>query len=223
MPSRTHARSTTPAPAPAPHRRGAIQKGCLIAVLGVGLLALLGAMVFAGKYNSLQTGKTRVEAKVGEMDSQYKRRFDLIPNLVETVKGAASFEQETLQAVVDARASVGRAELPRNLDPQKLQAYIQAQQGLGAALGRLFAVAENYPQLRATESFRELQVQVEGTENRINAARIDYINAIQAYNAELRRFPGNVIGGLFGFEELPQFASEPEAREVPKIDFGKKE
>jgi LemA protein len=204
-------------------RRGVVLKGCLIGALAVGLIALVGGMVLAGKYNSLQNGKTVVEAKVGEMDNQYKRRFDLIPNLVETVKGAAGFEQETLQAVVEARASVGRAQLPPDLDPERMQAYIQAQQGLGSALGRLFAVAENYPQLKATESFQQLQAQFEGTENRIAVARRDYIDAIQGYNATLRKFPGNVIGGLFGFEEFPQFASEPEARDVPKIDFGKKQ
>jgi len=199
--------------------RGAIAKGCLIALAVAGLVVLLLGSTVMGKYNGLQTGKTQVEAKVAEMDSQYKRRADLVPNLIATVKGVADFEQETLQAVVDARASVGKTELPEDLDAARLQAYMQAQQGLGSALSRLLLVAENYPQLRATESFQQLQAQLEGTENRIAVARRDYIDSIQGYNASLRKFPGNVIGGIFDFKEFPQFAVDEATHELPKVDF----
>jgi len=211
-----------PSPRSPRRARGAIQKGCLIAVAAVGLIVLLLGSTVMGKYNGLQEGKTQVEAKVGEIDNQYKRRAELIPNLIETVKGVANFEQETLQAVVDARASVGKTELPKDLDAAQLQAYMQAQQGLGSALSRLLLVAENYPQLRATESFQQLQAQLEGTENRIAVARRDYIDSIQGYNASLRKFPGNVIGGIFNFKEFPQFSVDEATRELPKVDFSEK-
>src|SRR5262249_54289360 len=144
----------------------------------------------------------KTTAAWSEIDNQYKRRYDLIPNLVETVKGAADFEKSTLTAVVEARAAVGRVQMPDKLptDPAQLDAYIKAQQGLSGALGRLFAVAENYPQLKATQNFLSLQDQIEGTENRIAVARRDYIDAVRVYNTSIRAFPGNLIAGLFNFE-----------------------
>ena len=167
----------------------------------------------------------RVEAKWSEIDNQYKRRFDLVPQLVSTVKSAADFEKTTLNEVTEARASVGRVQLPPGLptDPAKLGAYMQAQQGLGAALGRLFAVSEAYPQLRATENFLSLQDQLEGTENRIAVARRDYIDSVQAYNTTVRRFPTNFIASMFGFEKLPQLQIEEGERATPDVnfDFGK--
>jgi LemA protein len=208
-----------PSPQSSGVARGAIQKGCLIALGAVGLVVLLLGGTVVGKYNGLQDGKTRVEAQVSEIDNQYKRRNDLIPNLIETVKGVANFEQETLQAVVDARASVGSMKLSPDADPAQVEAFIKAQQGVGSAISRLLLVAENYPVLKATESFRDFQVQLEGTENRITTARRDYIDAIRGYNTTLRKFPGNVIGGLFNFEEFPQFAVEESTRELPKVDF----
>jgi LemA protein len=209
-----------------PSRRGAVAKGCLIAG-GIGaallLLALMLGLVLAGKYNQLKAGHIRAEAQWAEIDNQYKRRYELIPNLVETVKGAADFEKSTLDAVTQARASVGRAQLPGNLptDPAQLQAYIQAQQGLSGALSRLFAVSENYPQLRATQNFLSLQDQLEGTENRIVVARGDYIAAVRGYNTNTETFPGNMIAGMFGFQPLPQLQIASEERTVPKVDFGK--
>ena len=211
---------------PCPSRRGAVSKGCLIAGgLGAALLlfvVLLGS-VFAGKYNQIKAGRVHTEAKWAEIDNQYKRRYELIPNLVETVKGAADFEKSTLAAVTEARASVGRAQLPGNVptDPAQLQAYIQAQQGLSGALSRLFAVAENYPQLKATANFLALQDQLEGTENRIAVARRDYIDSVGGYNTSVETFPGNVIAGMFGFQPLPQLQVPVEERAVPKVDFGK--
>ncbi len=191
----------------------------------VGILVLL-AVVLGGmawsSHSELVAGDESVKAAWSEIDNQYKRRADLIPQLVETVKGAAAFEQETLAQVVEARASVGRAQLPEGLpdDPAKLEAYLAAQRGLSGALGRLFALSENYPTLRASDSFRSLQDQLEGTENRIAVARRDYIDEVKLYNTALRTFPRNVLGGMLGFEQAPALPSDEAAREVPTIDFG---
>jgi LemA protein len=204
------------------NQRGAVGRGCLIAgVVGLVIVGLI-AMTAIGSYNSMVGSQEKVSAAWAEIDNQYKRRFDLIPNLVETVKGAAEFEQSTLQAVVDARAAVGRVQLPETLptDPAKLDAYLKAQQSLGGALGRLFAVAENYPQLKATQNYLSLQDQLEGTENRIAVARRDYIESVRTYNTTLRTFPTNLLAGVFGFETAAQPTVEAEERAVPKVDFG---
>src|SRR6187397_2299656 len=156
------ARSLSPVRRPgSPSRRGAISRGCLIGlalVAGLVLLLLIFGGTGVGKYNALKAAHVRVENAWAEIDNQYKRRFDLVPNLVETVKGAANFERSTLEAVTEARASVGRAQLPANLptDPAQLDAYIKAQQNLSGALSRMFAVAENYPELKATQGFLSL-------------------------------------------------------------------
>ena len=208
-----------------PSRRGAVGKGCLagggiLAVLLVIVLALGGCV--ASKYNTLTNERENVAGRFAEIDNQYRRRNDLVDNLVSTVRGAANFEQSTLRDVTEARASVGRTQLPANLptDPAQLQSYINAQQQLGSALSRLLVVSENYPQLRATEGFRDLQSQLEGTENRIAVARRDYIDAAQAYNSNLRRFPGNVIAGFFDFQPAAQFQATEAERATPKVDFG---
>jgi LemA protein len=208
-------------------RRGALGKGCLIGAGVVGVLIvilLIFVAVVGGKYNTLQAGKTRVEASWAEIDNQYKRRYDLVPNLVETVKGSANFEKSTLQAVTEARASVGKVQLPQNVptDPAQLQAYIQAQQGLSGALSRLFAVAENYPQLKSSQNFLSLQDQLEGTENRIGVARHDYIETVNQYNTSVRTFPGNIIAGMFNFTPVAQLEAQPEERKTPKVDFSEK-
>lgn len=202
-------------------RRGAIGKGCLVALaVGVLLLLVLGGGA-CSQYNGLVASRNNVQGKWSEIDNQYKRRFDLVPNLVETVKGAAEFEKSTLESVTEARASVGRAQLPSSLptDPQQLQAYIQAQQNLSGALTRLFAVAESYPQLKANQNFLSLQDQIEGTENRIATARRDYIGAVQAHNTKVQSFPANLFAGIFGFQTVPQLQSAPEERAVPKVEF----
>lgn len=171
------------------------------------------------RYNALVAGQERVDSKFSEIDNQYKRRNDLIPQLVSTIKGSTSFEESVLTQVTEARASVGQMQAPT--DPAAQAAYLQAQQNLGGALSRLMLVAEAYPDLKSTAGFRDLQVQIEGTENRIAVARRDYIDSIQSYNTNLRKFPGNVIGGLFGMEKIPQLEAATEAeREVPVIDFG---
>jgi LemA protein len=206
-------------------RRGALSQGCLVGLVLGGVLLLvvviLGATA-ASRYNGLAAGKTNVASKWAEIDNQYKRRYDLIPQLVETVKGAANFEKSTLQSIVDARASVGKVQLPSELpeDPVKLQQYMQAQQSLSGALSRLLVVAEQYPDLKANANFRDLQVQLEGTENRIAVARRDYIDSVKTYNTSVVTFPGNIIAGMFNFKELPQLeAATPDERQVPAVKF----
>ena len=202
-------------------QRGFAKTGCLIAVGAVLLVALIVVFVFVGRYNSLVTLQEKTEATWSEIDNQYKRRFDLIPQLVATVKGAADFEKSTLEAVTEARASVGRAQLPAGLpsDPAQLQSYLQAQQGLGSALGRLFVVVERYPELKANQSFLSLQDQLEGTENRIAVARRDYIDSVRGFNTYVRKFPANLIAGMYGFEKLPQMQFDESERELPKVEF----
>jgi len=205
---------------------GATGRGLLIAVGIILLIVLAFGGCGVSHYNGLISSQKNVEARWAEIDNQYKRRYDLIPNLVETVKGSANFEKSTLEAVVQARASVGRIQLPESLptDPKALETYIQAQQGLSGALGRLFAVAENYPDLKSSQNFLSLQDQLEGTENRIATARRDYIDAAQQYNTRIARFPANFIASLFRFKEAAQFQAPAEERATPKVefDFGKK-
>ena len=202
-------------------QRGSAKLGCLIAVGAVLLLGLILAVTLASRYNSLVSLQESTEAAWSEIDNQYKRRYDLIPQLVSTVKGAADFEKSTLESVTEARASVGRAQLPAGLpnDPAQLQSYIQAQQGLGAALGRMFAVVERYPELKANQNFLSLQDQLEGTENRIAVARRDYIEAVRRFNTNLRRFPTNLVAGMFDFEKLPQMQFDEAERETPQVEF----
>jgi LemA protein len=202
-------------------QRGSWKIGCLIAAGVAVVLVVIVSTMLVGRYNGLVTKQEKIEAAWSEIDNQYKRRFDLVPQLVNTVKGAADFEKSTLEAVTEARASVGRAQLPAGLpsDPAQLQAYMQAQQGLGAALGRLFVVVERYPDIKANQNFLSLQDQLEGTENRITVARRDYIDAVRDYNTFLRRFPTNLVAGTFGFEKQTQLQIEGEERETPQVEF----
>jgi LemA protein len=203
-------------------RRGAISRGCLIGLaVVVGGVLLLG-LVFGGAYNTLVTGQERVEAKWSDVENHYKRRFDLIPNLVATVEGAAEFERGVLTDVTEARARVGQMRLPEGAptDPAALERYEEAQRNLGGALSRLLVVAENYPQLKATQAFISLQDQLEGTENRIAVARTDYIEAVRVYNTDTRRFPKNLIAGLLGFEKVAQFDPPEEEMANPTVNFG---
>jgi LemA protein len=201
-------------------QRGAI-KGALLFII----VLLVGAVLLGGcQYNSLVGAQEKVKGAWSEIDNQYKRRADLVPNLVETVKGAANFEKSTLEAVVNARAAVSGMQLPADVptDPAQLDAYIKAQQQLSGALSRLLVVAEQYPQLKATENFRDLQVQLEGTENRIGVARRDYIDAARQFNIRVRSFPANLFAGLFGFAPAAQFEAEAADRTLPKVEFGDK-
>lgn len=200
--------------------RGAIKAGCL-AGAAAALVVLIVGGVLVGRYNGLVALDEKTGAAWSEIDNQYKRRYDLIPQLVATVQGAANFERSTLEAVTEARASVGRAQLPPGLpsDPARLESYLGAQQGLSAALGRLFAVVESYPELKANQNYLSLQDQLEGTENRVAVARRDFIDSVREYNTYLRRFPTNVVAGLFGFDARPQLEIDEAEREAPKVAF----
>lgn len=196
-------------------------KGCLIAGGIVALVLVLFGGCGVASYNGIVTKGERTEAAWSEIQNQYQRRFDLVPQLVSVVKGAAEFEQSTLTEITEARASVGKMALPAELpdDPAKLQAFMAAQQQLSGALQRLLVVAENYPTLKATENFHSLQVDLAGTENRIAVARRDYIEAVNAYNVSIRRFPGTVLAGLFGFEKHAQLETPEGVSERPAVEF----
>ena len=202
-------------------QRGSMKMGCLIAAGVAVVLVLVLGLSLVGRYNGLVGTQEKVEAAWSEIDNQYKRRFDLVPQLVSTVQGAADFEKSTITEVTEARASVGRAQLPPGVpqDPAQLQSYADAQQGLGAALSRLLVVVERYPELKASANFLALQDQLEGTENRIAVARRDYIDAVRLYNTGRRRFPTNLIAGMFGFDAVPQLQIDAGERETPQVDF----
>jgi len=161
-----------------------------------------------------------VKAKWGTVQSQYQRRSDLIPNLVATVKGAANFEKSTLVEVTDARARATSIQVdPTKLNPETIQKYQAAQGQLSTALGRLLVASENYPTLRSNDNFTALQAQLEGTENRINVARIDFNSAVQDYNTTIRSFPAVITAKLFGFNEKGSFTAEANAQNAPKVSF----
>lgn len=187
------------------------------------VLAVLGLIVaFSGcnSYNGFVSKETAVENAWGNVQSAYQRRSDLIPNLVETVKGAANFEQSTLASVAEARAKATSIQVdPTNLTPEKLQEFQAAQGQLSSAIGRLLMVTENYPELKATDAFKELQSQLEGTENRIKVERDNFNKAIADYNVSVRRFPANFWAGIFGFDKKEQFEAEQAAQNAPKVNF----
>ena len=173
-------------------------------------------------YNDIQAGDEAVKASWAEISNQYQRRADLIPNLVNTVKGAADFERETLEAVVQARSKATSIEITPELvnDPEALQRFMDAQGQLTSALSRLFAVAESYPQLRATEGFRDLQAQIEGTENRITVARGRYIETVQSYNTFVRSFPALITAKVIGAEVKPTFEARDDVGDrPPEVQF----
>lgn len=174
----------------------------------------------ASLYNGLVSSREGVNSKWANVEAQYQRRSDLIPNLVSTVKGAADFEKSTLEAVISARANATSIKVnPNDLTPEKLQEFQKAQGQLSSALGRLLAIAENYPQLKAVGNFSELQAQLEGTENRINEARRQFNEAAQAYNTSRSRFPRNIVANLFGFKEKPYFEAEAGTEKAPEVKF----
>jgi LemA protein len=161
-----------------------------------------------------------VKNKWANVESDYQRRSDLIPNLVNTVKGEANFEQTTLQNVISARASATQVKLDANdLSPEKIQQYQAAQGQLTQALGKLLMVTENYPNLRANDAFRGLQTQLEGTENRIKVARNDFNDAVAAYNVKARTFPNNIFAGMFGFKTKEGFKAEAGSEKAPEVKF----
>jgi LemA protein len=173
-------------------------------------------------YNDLQAGDEAVKASFSEIANQYQRRADLIPNLVKTVKGAANFEKETLEAVVNARAKATSIQATPELvnDPQAFQKFASAQDQLGGALSKLMVTVERYPDLKATAAFRDLQAQLEGTENRITVARGRYIGTVQAYNTLVRSFPSNFTANWIGAEIKPTFEARADVSDTPpEVDF----
>jgi LemA protein len=198
--------------------------GCLGLVGVLVLVAIIAALAGTGVYNGLVNQQQQVDAQWGNVQGAYQRRADLVPNLVATVKGSASFEQKTLEDVVKARAQATSVQLtPAMLsDPQALQRFEQAQNQLGGALGRLLAVSERYPDLKSTTAFRDLMSQLEGTENRINVERHRYNETAQAYNTRIRQVPAAWYIGLlrWNFPAKVYFQAQPGSETAPKVDFG---
>ena len=197
-----------------------MKKGCLIAVVAV-VVIVLGCFVWVkNTYNGFVSQQEGVDAAWSQVENVYQRRADLIPNLVATVKGYAKHEQETLDKVVSARAKATQITVdPENLNEASLKKYQEAQGELGSALGKLLAITENYPDLKANENFLQLQSQLEGTENRIAVERKNFNEVAQGYNASIRQFPGNVLAGMFGFERKPYFEAEKGAEKAPEVNF----
>ena len=191
-------------------------KGLIITVVVIVLVALWGI----SSYNGLVSMDENVSNSWANVETQYQRRSDLIPNLVNTVKGYAKHESETLESVMQARSQATQVKIdPSNCTPQQLAAYQKAQGDVTTALGKLLAITENYPDLKANQNFLELQSQLEGTENRINVARKDFNDTAKKYNTSLRRFPRNIIASMFGFEKRNYFEAEAGAEKAPKVEF----
>lgn len=188
--------------------------------IGIIAAVVIVALWASSAYNSMVGEQEKATTAFANVQSAYQRRADLIPNLVEVVKGYASHEKETLEGVVNARAKATQVTIdPSNMTPEKLKEYQQAQGELGAALGKLIAIQENYPDLKANENFRDLQAQLEGTENRIAIARQLFNESARTYNTKIRRFPNNIIAGICGFEKKPYFEAEEGANKAPKVEF----
>ena len=188
-------------------------------IIPVGIIVILGMWAIGG-YNGMVKMDEQVQNKWANVETQYQRRADLIPNLVSTVKGYAKHEQQTLEDVVKARSEATQLKVDaENLTPEKLAAFQKAQSGVSSALGRLLAVAENYPDLKANQNFLELQSQLEGTENRITVARKDFNDAAKSYNQSIRQFTKNILAGMFGFEKKSYFEAEAGSEKAPKVEF----
>lgn len=199
-----------------------IGKILLVVVGGLVALAVIVGFAVSGVYNRLVSLQQATDAAWAQVQNVYQRRADLVPNLVKTVSGAANFERSTLNEVVQARASVGQVRMPdasAPTDPQALARFEQAQAQLGGALSRLLVVAERYPELRATQAFRDLQAQLEGTENRISVERGRFNEAVQAYNTAVKRFPAVLFAGMFGHQPRPYFSATAGAERPPEVNF----
>lgn len=197
-----------------------MKKGWLVLIIVLVVLLMIYGF-FKNNYNALVTLEETVNQAWAQVGNQYQRRADLIPNLVETVKGYAAHEKETFAAVTEARAKVGQLTVTPEVlnDPEAFAKFQQVQGELGSVLSRLMAISENYPQLRANENFLALQSQLEGTENRISVERKRFNEAVQRYNTRIRRFPTNLLANLYGFEKKLYFEAQAGAEAVPKVEF----
>ena len=197
-------------------KAGGLSKSTLI----IGAIAAVLIIWGISTYNGMVTEEEKATTEWAKVQSAYQRRADIIPNLVEVVKGYASHEKETLEGVVNARAKATSINVNADdLTPEKMQEYQAAQGELSQALGRLIAVSEAYPDLKANENFMDLQKQLEGTENRINEARNSFNTAVQDYNLKIRRFPNTILAGIFGFDKMAKFEADAEAQKRPEIKF----
>lgn len=195
-------------------------KKSTITLFVIGAIVILLAGWVTIQYNGMVANDEAVTTAWAGVESQYQRRSDLIPNLVNTVKGYAAHEKETLEGVVEARAKATQVTVSAdNLTPERFAQFQKAQGELSAALGRLMRITENYPQLRANENFSVLQAQLEGTENRINESRLCFNEAVQKYNLSIRRFPGNIFASLFGFEKRDKFEAADGTEQAPEVKF----
>ena len=194
-----------------------MKKSSVIIVLIVAAIVVVWGIT---GYNGLVGMDEGVQTKWADVETQYQRRADLIPNLVNTVKGYAAHESETLQAVVEARAKATSVNIdPSNMSAEQIANFQKAQDGVSSALGRLLVTVEKYPDLKANENFKELQAQLEGTENRISVARRDYNEAARKYNTTLRSFPKNILAGMFGFEKKAYFEAQEGSEQAPTVQF----
>lgn len=202
-------------------RKGGIPKWAIV----IGVLAIIAIIIyrfFAGTYNKMVSMDEEVNKNWANVQTQYQRRADLIPNLVETVKGYANFEQSTLTEIAKLRAQAGQSKIDvgNASNPQEIEA---AMGNANSALSRLLVIVENYPDLKANQNFLELQAEIAGTENRIQVARMDFNNSVQPYNVYIRSFPRNMIAGMYGFEKKEMFQASQGSENAPKVDFSKEE
>ncbi len=196
------------------------KKGCLIAGISIVVFFLILGLYLMSIYNSMVEKEQFVKQKWSQVENQYQRRADLIPNLVNTVKGYAKHEKETLTEVVEARSKATSVNIdPAKLSPDAIKQFKSAQDGLSQALSKLMVVVERYPNLKANENFMQLQAQLEGTENRISVERKRYNEAVQEYNTYLMKFPTNIFARMFGFHEYPYFEAEKGAEKAPEVKF----
>lgn len=196
-----------------------MKKSTITVIAIIGILAILVIWGISA-YNGMVSMDENVSTKWANVETQYQRRSDLIPNLVNTVKGYATHEQSTLEGVVEARSKATQVTVDADkLTPEAMAKYQKAQGEIGSALGRLLAITENYPDLKANQNFLELQAQLEGTENRINVARKDFNEAAQEYNTTIRRFPKSIFAAMFGFDKRPYFEAQEGADVAPKVEF----
>ena len=200
-----------------------MKKGCLIAIIIVGFLALVvfGVILWGTRvYNGMVTMQETVTSQWGNVETQYQRRSDLIPNFVNTVKGAANFEQTTLTQVIEARSKATSVTIdPKNMTTENMHQFQQAQGQLTSALSRLMVVVEKYPELKATQNFRDLQIELEGTENRISVERKKFNDVALSYNTYIKRFPQNFLAGMYGFSVKPYFEAVQGAEKAPEVKF----